>query len=194
MSEDDTADGHGDAADAANRVDFRQYDPRDQDAVLELHEWAMAEAGTDPEDIPGTEDLQQIEETYLTAGDFVVGTVPADEARDEHGDLPETVDGALVAMGGFLPSEEGHEDERSVAGAAELHRMRVAPTHQRQGIGRRLLAELEARIQRQGFETVVATTASRQASSVAFYPAAGYREVDRSTYGEYELIHFEKSL
>jgi ribosomal protein S18 acetylase RimI-like enzyme len=175
-------------------VDFRQYDPRDQEAVLALHEWAMAEAGTDPEDIPGTDDLQEIEETYLSAGDFVVGTVRADAARDEHGDVPETVDGALVAMGGFLPSEEGHEDERRVAGAAELHRMRVAPTHQRRGIGHRLLAELEMRIEQQGFETVVATTASRQESSVAFYPAAGYREVDRSTFGEYELVHFEKSL
>jgi GNAT superfamily N-acetyltransferase len=194
MTEDDTANGHGDAADAGSPVEFRRYDSRDQEAVLTLHEWAMAEAGTDPDDIPGTQDLQQIEGTYLSGGDFIVGTVPADEARDEHGALPETVDGALVAMGGFLPSEDGHEDERSVAGAAELHRMRVAPTHQRQGLGRRLLAELEARIDRQGFETVVATTASRQASSVAFYPAAGYREVDRSTYGEYELVHFEKSL
>jgi len=174
---------------ADTAVTFRQYDPRDQDAVVRLHEWAMADAGTDPEDIPGTEDVHTIEETYLDGGDFVVGIV---DAADDG--LPATFDGQLVAMGGFLPSEEGHEDERAVADAAELHRMRVAPTHQGRGIGRRLLAELEARIERAGYETALATTASRQASSVAFYPAAGYREVDRSTYREYELVHFEKSL
>jgi len=167
-------------------VRFRRYDARDQDAVLALHEWAMDVEGTDPDDIPGTEDLRRIEETY-PEGAFLVGVT-------DHGDLPETFDGGLVAMGGFLPSADGHEDERRVADAAELHRMRVAPTHQRRGIGRCLLTELEARIDRQGFETVAATTAARQQSAVAFYPSAGYREVDRSTYGEYELVHFEKSL
>jgi len=175
---------------AANTVTFRRYDPRDQDAVLALHEWAMEDAGTDPEDIPGTEDLRAIEETYLDGGEFLVGTVEAGES----GAIPATFDGGLVAMGGFLPGEDGHEDERTVAGAAELHRMRVAPTHQRRGIGRRLLAELESRIADEGYETAVATTARRQSGAVAFYPSAGYREVERSAYGAYELVHFEKAL
>lgn len=171
---------------------FRRYDARDQEAVLALHEWAMAAAGTDPEDIPGTDDLQAIETTYRSEGAFVVGVVDGGDGSAD--DLPETFDGYVVAMGGFLPNEAGHEDERTVANAAELHRMRVAPTHQRLGIGRRLLAELEARIADYGFETVLATTASRQAAAVAFYADAGYHEVDRSTYDEYELVHFEKAL
>ena len=40
----------------------------------------------------------------------------------------------------------------------------------------------------------VRRAAARQRSAVAFYPAAGYREVGRSTYGEYELVHFQKEL
>ena len=72
--------------------------------------------------------------------------------------------------------------------------MRVAPPHQGRGYGRRLLSELERRALAAGFRLLLATTAARQRSAVAFYPAAGYREVGRSTYGEYELVHFEKEI
>ena len=171
-------------------VRFRRYTPEDGEAVRTLHEWAMRDAGTDPEDIPGTEDLQEIERAYLdSGGDFVVGIAA------ENGDnLPATAEGGLAAMGGFMPSEEGHEDERRVPGAAELHRMRVAPPRQGEGYGRELLAELEARISDAEFDRIVATTAANQRRALSFYPAAGYREVDRSTFGEYELVHFEKEL
>jgi ribosomal protein S18 acetylase RimI-like enzyme len=95
-------------------------------------------------------------------------------------------------MGGYLPTEVGYEDERSVPDAAELHRMRVAPTHQRRGYGRALLDELERRATAAGFDLLVATTAMRQESAVRFYRSNGYTEVDRSEYGEYDLVHFEK--
>lgn len=122
---------------------LRRYDPRDADAVWTLHEWAMREAGVDPSDIPGTEDLRDVSGSYLdTGGEFLVGVVDGD-ASDER--PPATVDERVVAMGGLLPNEARHADERSVPGAAELHRMRVAPTHQRRGYGRRLLVALEAR-------------------------------------------------
>jgi len=168
---------------------LRRYDPRDADAVWRLHERAMRAAGTDPADIPGTEDLRSVESAYLDAGgEFLVGVLDTGET------LPETFDGVAVAIGGFLPSEAGHEDERTVPGAAQLHRMRVAPARQGEGYGRRLLATLETRAASAGFEVVIATTARRQRRATDFYRAAGYREVDRSTFGEYELLHFEKSL
>lgn len=171
-------------------IEFRRYDPRDGEAIRKLHEWAMRDAGTDPEDIPGTEDLEEIERAYLdSGGDFVVGITATGPA-----DVPRTFDGVLAAMGGFMPSEVGHEDERRVQGAAELHRMRVAPPLQGEGYGRALLAELEARISEGEFERIVATTAANQRRALSLYPAAGYREVDRSTFGEYELVHFEKPI
>jgi hypothetical protein len=49
----------------------------------------------------------------------------------------------LAAMGGCLPNEVGHADERSVPGAAERHRMRVAPSQQRRGDGGAVLDRLE---------------------------------------------------
>lgn len=191
------------ADDSRTDVTFRRYDERDADAVWALHEWAMAAAGPDPADIPGTDDLRRIESAYLEAGgeflvgvDTEVGEAPADgdTADDDPRPLPRTVDGALVAMGGVVPSEAGQDDERSVPGAGELHRMRVAPPRQREGLGRHLLELLEARARESGFDRLLATTSTMQAAAVAFYSARGYREVDRSTVGDYRLVHFEKRL
>ena len=175
-------------------VQFRRFEPGDTDALLALDEWALREAGTDPEDVPGSDDLLSVSESYLDAdGDFVLGTVPAVEVPDDADRTPpESGDGYIVAMGGYLPTEVGYEDERSVPDAAELHRMRVAPTHQRRGYGRALLDELERRATAAGFDLLVATTAMRQESAVRFYRSNGYTEVDRSEYGEYDLVHFEK--
>ena len=176
---------------------LRRCRPADVEAVLELDEWALGEAGTDPADVPGSGDLRELPGSYREAGgEFVVGTLP--EAADEEGTngrpLPALEDGRLVAAGGFRPTDAGYEDERAAEDAAELHRMRVAPTHQGRGNGRALLSELERRARAAGFRLLLATTAARQRSAVEFYPAAGYRKVGRSTYGDYDLVHFEKEI
>jgi GNAT superfamily N-acetyltransferase len=172
-------------------IQFRAYDDRDADAVWTLHEWAIRATGNDPSDIPGTADLRNVKSRYFdTGGSFLVGVVPA--AVDA--ELPGTFDGGLAAMGGFLPNEVGHEDERTVPGAAELHRMRVAPSQQRRGYGRVLLHRLEQQVAEQGYERLLATTSQSQHAAVEFYRNEGYQEVGRSTQGEYELLHFEKRL
>ena len=186
-------------ADVSDPLSLRRYDARDADAVWTLHGWAMRETGVDPSAIPGTEDLRDVSGSYLDAGgDFLVGVVDERRERTEggtHDDRPPaTFDGRVVAMGGILPNEAGHADERSVPGAAELHRMRVAPTHQRRGYGRRLLAELEARAAALGRDPVLATTAKRQSGAVALYRGAGYEAVGESREAGYDLVHFEKRL
>lgn len=193
----------------SGHLQIRAYDGRDADAVWDLHEWALADAGTDPADVPGTDDLRRVESAYCDAGGaFLVGTLDDATADGASGDTvpvdvvdgtaardpPRTFDGRVVAMGGFVPTTVGRADERTVADAAELHRMRVAPTHQRRGYGRTLLHALESRARDAGFDRLLATTASRQTAAVDFYPSEGYREVDRSTAGAYELVHFEKDL
>lgn len=178
---------------------FRRYDPRDADPLWDLHEWAMGETETDPDDVPGTDDLRRVGTAYVEAGgDFLVGVLDGDPdaVTPEGADRlpPATFDGTLVAAGGVLPNDAGYEDERTVTGAAELHRMRVAPTHQRRGYGRALLDRLEARAADLGFPTVLATTARTQPAAVAFYREAGYRQVGTSTVAGYEVVHYEKDL
>jgi len=173
-------------------LSLREYDRRDADAVWRLHELAFRDLATDPDDIPGTEDLRDVHGAYVEGGGgFLVGTVPRAEPAPE---VPDVHDGALVAMGGFLPSEAGHEDERTVLGAAELHRMRVAPSCQRRGYGRQLLRGLEDAAATAGYDPVLATTARRQTAAVEFYRNEGYSTVGESTAGDYELVHFEKEL
>ncbi|WP_283402483.1 GNAT family N-acetyltransferase [Halorubrum sp. DM2] len=186
---------------------FRSYEPSDDDAVWELHQWAMRETGVDPSDVPGTDDLRAIQTTYIDPGGaFLVGIAEsAPENGYEEGETAKTAetsaldaltthDGRVVAMGGFMPNDAGHADERDRSGAAELHRMRVAPPYQRQGFGRKLIAELERRATAAGFESILATTSTRQSAALSFYPDQGYEEVERSTAGEYELVHYERRL
>ncbi len=187
-------------------VRFRRYDPRDAGAVATLDDWAMRRAGTDPADIPGHGDVETIGDTYLDAGGaFLVGVLDAGEGDSGTDDPPfdgesydrgtfETFDGVVVAMGGFLPNEAGYADERTVTGAAELHRMRVAPPCQGRGYGTKLLTVLEERVAAAGFLRVLATTARRQERALSLYDGTGYERVDTSRYGAYELVHFEKSL
>lgn len=198
----DDRDGAATSDECGSPLTLRPYDSRDAEAVWTLHEWALSDAGTDPADVPGTDDLRRVESAYLdTGGAFLVGVVPGDASsrESERGDgtdrrPPETFDGRLVAMGGFVPTESGRAEERAVGDAVELHRMRVAPTHQRRGYGREVLHALEDEARDAGVGLVLATTATRQRSAVAFYPSEGYREVGRSAAGEYELVHFEKEL
>lgn len=171
----------------------RRYEDGDADAVWTLHERTLAAAGTDPADVPGTDDLRRVRAAYLgPGGEFLVGVLPG-PVEGGHAGAPRTDDGALVAMGGFRPRESGG-DGRPDGGAAELRRMRVAPDHQRRGHGSRLLGALEDRAREAGFDRLLATTARRQRSAVRFYPARGYAETGRSTHGAYELLHFEKRL
>lgn len=182
----------------AERLRIRRYEADDAEAVWDLNERTMADSPTDPADIPAMDDLRRIEQAYLSVGgEFLVGVLPGADAPTPGAgnDCALSVeDGVLVVMGGVLPGESGHEDERSAPGAAELHRMRVAPGHQRRGFGRRLLDELESRASEAGFERLLATTAGRQRSAVHFYADAGYVRTGTSAYGEYELVHYEKRL
>lgn len=150
---------------------LRRATNADSEAIIALHECALREAGTDPTDVPGTDDLHDVEGSYHDAGGvFYVVEAP---------------DGAVVAMGGARPVE---------AGTVELFRVAVAPERQREGHGARILDALESFAREADHERVVLETAARQASATEFYPARGYRETGRRHHGEYELVAFEKRL
>jgi ribosomal protein S18 acetylase RimI-like enzyme len=147
----------------------RRARPAEADRLLDLHRRALREAGTDPDDVPGARDVLWLEEAYLdTGGEFLVGEV----------------DEQVVAMGGIVVDDT----------VGEVFRFAVDPDHQRRGYGSAVLGGLEAAARERGVSRVTLTTASRQEAAVSFYRTRGYAETERGRNGEYELVHFEKSL
>ena len=175
-------DRDADSDSAAGRL--RRYEPRDREAVWDLHRTALREAGSNPEDVPDNDDIRDIEGNYLDAGgEFLVVELPGD------GGGTETADGEVVAIGGLAV-----DGEDIPADASELLRIAVHPDHQRAGYGTRVVAGLEDAARERGLDRVVLWTAQRQRSAVRFYRARGYEGTDHRTEGEYELIRFEKAL
>ena len=68
---------------------------------------------------------------------------------------------------------------------AELKRMYVAAEHRGTGLGRRLVAALEAEARRLGARRMVLETGVRQAAALALYRRAGFEPIP--LYGEYCL-------
>ncbi len=77
---------------------------------------------------------------------------------------------------------------------AEVKRMWVAPAARGIGLGRRLLAELEARAAAHDVRTLRLETNHALREAIGLYRAAGYREVDAFNHEPYAHHWFEKSL
>ena len=77
---------------------------------------------------------------------------------------------------------------------AEIKRMWVAPSVRGLGLGRRLLAELEARAAAHGVRVLRLETNRALAEAISLYRAAGYREVAAFNDEPYAHHWFEKTL
>jgi ribosomal protein S18 acetylase RimI-like enzyme/predicted kinase len=150
--------------------ELRSFQPGDIEAVWELHDAALEEAGVHGGRGPWEDDLRDIRATYLEpGGNFLVAFA----------------DGRLVGMGGLVrlsPTE------------AEIKRMRVHPDFQRQGFGRRILGELEARAVALRCKQVRLDTTTEQVAARRLYEGAGYRETGRREMGRFVFIDFVKAL
>ncbi len=93
------------------------------------------------------------------------------------------------SRGVFLIASVGGEPvgcgaiRRLDAEAAEIKRMYVRATRRNQGIGRRVLDELEAHARRLGVRRLVLETGERQIHALALYTRAGYLRIP--PFGEY---------
>ena len=76
----------------------------------------------------------------------------------------------------------------------EIKRMWVAPEARGLGLGRRLLAELEARAAARGARTLRLETNRALAEAISLYRSAGYREVAAFNDEPYAHYWFEKTL
>jgi DNA-binding MarR family transcriptional regulator/GNAT superfamily N-acetyltransferase len=77
---------------------------------------------------------------------------------------------------------------------AEVKRMWVSPAARGLGLGRRLLAELEARAAAHGVRVLRLETNRALTEAIGLYRSAGYREVDPFNQEPYAHHWFEKSL
>jgi len=83
-------------------------------------------------------------------------------------------DGRAVGCGGIA---------RFDAERGEVKRMYVVPEARGQGLGRRLLVELEAEAQRLGYRGVVLETGTRNHEALGLYRSSGYEPIP--CYGVY---------
>ncbi len=88
------------------------------------------------------------------------------------------VDGVAVACGGVRRCDDGPP------GVGEIKRMYVEPAHRGRGLGRVLLAALEAEAQRLGYETLWLETGLAQPEAMRLYETAGWTPLPK--YGEYQ--------
>lgn len=88
----------------------------------------------------------------------------------------------LVAYVGGRPLACG-AIRRLDADMAEIKRMYVAPAARGCGLGRRILAALEAEASALGVKRIVLETGPRQPEAIALYTSAGYSEI--GAFGEY---------
>jgi len=96
-------------------------------------------------------------------------------------------DGVAIAGGAFKPFDDT---------AVEFKRIWTASTHRRQGLARRVMAELEAEARRRGAAEAYLTTGPRQPEAVRLYLALGYTplfDLERAP-EEVVLLGFARSL
>jgi len=138
-----------------------------------------------------------IRRTTSTDADFLalVRRLDAD-LRDRYGALQDTyaplnvlvsetvvvayVDDVPVGCGAFKGFRE--DDDRGEA-AVELKRMFVAPEQRGAGIGRAIVAALEAWAKELGYRAMVLETGTLQHEAIALYERAGYQRTE--PYGPY---------
>jgi GNAT superfamily N-acetyltransferase len=151
-------------------LELRRFDDDDAEAVRELHDLALADAGAHLGSGPWDDDLRSIRDAYLQdGGEFLVGWL----------------DGRLVAIGAL---------RHVTAAAAEIKRMRVHPRFQRRGFGRAVLARLEDRARQLGYSKLRLDTTVMQTAAQALFACEGYSEVGRGQLAGLEVIYYEKRL
>ena len=148
----------------------RRYEPRDRDAVLQLHRDGLTQMGADAGAGPWDADLEDIEANYISAGgEFVVAV-----ARDE-----------VVAMGALRGISEA---------TGELKRLRVKRELQGKGVGERLARLLIERSHELGFTRLMADTTTRQLPAQRLLEKLGFAETRRQQFARFELIYYELDL
>lgn len=141
---------------------IRTYEPRDRDAVWDLHVEGLVDMNTwdGSRDSEWDADVRHVEPHYLVPGSHfwvVESPSPRPATRDP---APPLIATSAVRR---------HDDT-----AAEIKRMRVTKAYRRRGIARLLVEIAEDFCRRSGYSSIVLDTTDRQQPAQRLYESLGY--------------------
>ena len=148
---------------------IRDFVYNDTEKVIEFHKRILSETGAY---ISGRwdEDLYNIEDVYIRPG----GCFLIIEHNDE-----------IQAMGALKIISDK---------VAEIKRMRVETSLQRQGFGQKILDYLLSYAKKQGLERIILDTTNLQEAAQNFYIKNGFKEFNRKELIDMVIIFYELYL
>ena len=148
---------------------IRNYEKKDKEKIAEFHESVLRETGAF---IPGPwdDDIKNIEEIYIRPGGCFV-------LIEENN--------SIQAMGALKIISER---------VAEIKRMRVETSLQRQGLGQKILDYLLLYAKKRGIERIILDTSELQEAAQNFYIKNGFIEYNRKEWNGIIIIFYEKFL
>ena len=149
---------------------IRPYHNKDKKEIIDLHIHALKAAGAYTGSGEWDDDLQTIQEHYFQRkGYFLVAAA----------------DNKVIAMGALRQVNKM---------TGEIKRMRVHPSYQRQGIGRKLLLALEEKAKEYGYKKLILDTTIVQTAAQKLYERENYQITKTGALGGFETIINQKNL
>ena len=151
---------------------------------------------TSPDDERARPLIEALTHEYATRYGNYFGDEPGAEMRRYPAALFAPPDGNFVLLLRNGAAIAGGAFKRYDEHTAELKRIWTHEDHRRQGLARRVVAELEAQALRQRYTHVNLTTGFRQPEAKGLYLSMGYRPLFDVTLDPeiYKILPFEKEL
>jgi len=148
---------------------IRNYEERDKEKVIEFHERILRETGAF---VPGpwNDDMKNIEKVYIRPGGCFVLIKEND---------------SIIATGALKIISKN---------VAEIKRMRVETSLQRQGLGQKVLDHLLLYAKNCGIERIILDTTDLQKAAQHFYIKNNFIEYGRKKWNGITMILYEKLL
>ena len=106
------------------------------------------------------------------------------QIRDGHVWVSEAEDGAVQGFAVFYPRDDH----------IHLENIAVAPEHQGQGVGKRLIDLCEDTARALGLDAVELYTNEKMTENLSLYPALGYVEIGRRSEAGFDRVFYRKAL
>lgn len=152
------------------KVQLRQYNSSDQDAVLRLHINGLNQTSSFVDNLKYDQDLLNIKDTYLNnGGEFFVASL----------------NNRIVGIGALKKIDSQ---------TAEIKRMRVNKDYQRRGIGSHILDNLIKSARDLGYKKLMVDTSVNQIATQHLYQKRGFKECKRKLINGLECIFFTMDI